>query len=319
MVERSYPEVSVIIPTFNRARLLPRAIDSVLAQTCAPDQILVVDDGSTDETRQVLERYGDRIQALRQENRGAASARNRGLQHAWGHWLAFLDSDDVWLPRKLEVQLEALRETGARLCFTSAVIDGDPPSAGESPRGSDARAWEVADPALALVLDEGHPTYLPTLIAERALVQEAGGFDETLRVAEDTKLVVWLAMRAKAVYVHEPLVRIDRSHERGGLITDDLEAWKDRTRGGIHVLEMALAGDAAEGALGRIVRRQLADTHATLAGLHCLESRWPEARRCALDALRHGGDARTRLKSLAALLVPRLLARELGRRRRRSS
>jgi len=312
-------DVSVIIPTFNRAKQLPRAIDSVLGQTRPPDQVLVVDDGSTDGTWNLLACYGDRIQRLRQENRGAASARNQGLRHAQGHWVAFLDSDDAWLPRKLEFQLEALRETGARLCFTAAVFDGAPPCPETPSPAVAARAWEVADPALALVLDERRPTYLPTLIAERALVDEAGGFDETLRVAEDTKLVFSLAMRAKAVYLHEPLVRIDRSHERRGLITDDLEAWKDRTRGGIHVLEMLLEGGAGEGALGRTVRRQLAHTYATLAGLHCLEARWPEARSCALGALRRGGDARTRLKSVAALVVPRLLARELDRRRRRLS
>lgn len=317
MVQESSAGVSVIIPTFNRATHLPRAIDSALGQTLAPDEVLVVDDGSTDDTRSVLEGYGDRIHCLWQENRGAAAARNRGLALARGRWVAFLDSDDAWLPRKLEVQLRALREAGARFGFTAALVGsaGDPAPPPDEGAARTEPGWELCDPALALVLDERRPTYLPTLVAERALVEEAGRFDETLRVAEDTKLAVALAMRAAALYVREPLVRIDRSLARGGLITDDLEAKKLQARGGLQVLEMALEASDGDPALRRVVRRLLARNLATLAGLDCLEGRRAEARGHALDALRQGGDARTRLKSLAAVVAPGLLAGALSRRR----
>ena len=94
------PQISVIIPTFNRAWSLARAIDSVLTQTFAPKEIIVVDDGSTDETAQVLAGYGDRIQVLTRPNAGVSSSRNAGICHSTGEWIALLDSDDEWMPEK---------------------------------------------------------------------------------------------------------------------------------------------------------------------------------------------------------------------------
>ncbi|UDL03325.1 glycosyltransferase family 2 protein [Marinobacter sp. CA1] len=96
------PRISVVIPTYNRAHNLTRAIQSVLAQTCPPMEILVVDDGSTDGTEQLVQQqFGSRVRYLRQTNAGSAAARNRGIEHAGGDWIAFLDSDDEWLPNKL--------------------------------------------------------------------------------------------------------------------------------------------------------------------------------------------------------------------------
>src|SRR5262245_24730960 len=98
--------VSVVIPTFNRAHLITGAIESVLAQTLPPLEIIVVDDGSTDDTPERLAPYLDRIVFLGQENRGVSAARNAGIQAARGNLIAFLDSDDVWHPRKIEIQAE---------------------------------------------------------------------------------------------------------------------------------------------------------------------------------------------------------------------
>ncbi len=107
------PSVSIIIPTFNRATLLPRSLDSVLAQTVSDWEIVVIDDGSTDDTPAVTERYrarlGDRLVRVRQPNRGSSAARNVGLSVARGHYVAFLDSDDEFQPTKLERQLELFK------------------------------------------------------------------------------------------------------------------------------------------------------------------------------------------------------------------
>src|SRR4051794_8654152 len=94
--------VAVIIPTFNYARFVGRAVQSVLDQTFPPAEVIVVDDGSTDATAGVLESFGSRITVLRQQNRGVAAARNLGVRHSTAPLLAFLDADDLWLPRKLE-------------------------------------------------------------------------------------------------------------------------------------------------------------------------------------------------------------------------
>jgi len=100
--------ISVIIPAYNRELYLEEAIQSVLAQTCPPEEIIVVDDGSTDHTREKVRSFGERICYLFQENRGASSARNAGVDRSRGRFLAFLDSDDVWVPQKLEWQMDHL-------------------------------------------------------------------------------------------------------------------------------------------------------------------------------------------------------------------
>lgn len=101
-------KVSVIIPTYNRAEYVTQAIDSVLAQTYTDYEIIVVDDGSADNTKEVLLPYMDRIRYIYQENAGASAARNKGIKAAKGDWIAFLDSDDEWLPGKLAVQIRAV-------------------------------------------------------------------------------------------------------------------------------------------------------------------------------------------------------------------
>ena len=102
--------VSVIIPTYNRAKYITSAIDSVLSQTYNNIEIIVVDDGSNDSTREVLYRYGNKIRYVYQENLGVSAARNRGIELSKGEWIAFLDSDDVWFPKKLSVQMEHISE-----------------------------------------------------------------------------------------------------------------------------------------------------------------------------------------------------------------
>ena len=100
--------ISVVIPTCNRRDLLPRALDSVLAQTSLADEIIVVDDGSHDGTPELVRRNYPQARLIVQSNAGVSAARNRGISSATGEWIAFLDSDDAWLPRKLERQLQSL-------------------------------------------------------------------------------------------------------------------------------------------------------------------------------------------------------------------
>ncbi|MCZ7606475.1 MAG: glycosyltransferase [Planctomycetota bacterium] len=121
--------VSVIIPTFNRAARMPVAVRSVLAQTWRPLEIVVVDDGSPDDTPQVLRGLEPEVTAagaiprfIRQQNGGAAGARNTGMKAATGQWIAFLDDDDRWYPHKLAAQMARLAETGADACSAVALL-----------------------------------------------------------------------------------------------------------------------------------------------------------------------------------------------------
>jgi len=104
--KHSFPLVSAVIPTFNRGWIMAEAVQSVLDQTYEPLEIIVVDDGSTDNTRDVLEPFMDRITLLKQENKGVSAARNLGIKNARGEFIAFLDSDDLWLPDKTACQID---------------------------------------------------------------------------------------------------------------------------------------------------------------------------------------------------------------------
>ena len=115
--------ISVVIPCYNRADIVSRAIQSAKAQTVAPYEIIVVDDGSKDGSAEVAKRFGGNVIVIEQENKGAAAARNRGIQYALGEWIAFLDSDDEWHPQKLELQFAAASQfSKAQLIFCDTIV-----------------------------------------------------------------------------------------------------------------------------------------------------------------------------------------------------
>lgn len=116
------PLISIILPTYNRAHFLPRALDSVFAQTYANWELILIDDGSTDDTAAVTEKYADsRVVYLFQENRGVSAARNYGIERCRGEFIALLDSDDEWLPAKLQIQLRHMQENGYEISQTNEI------------------------------------------------------------------------------------------------------------------------------------------------------------------------------------------------------
>ena len=213
--------ISVLIPTYNRLQQTIRAIDSVLAQTVPVDEIIVVDDGSTDGSGEAIrEQYGARVTVVQQENGGVSAARNRGIREAQGDWIAFLDSDDSWLPTKIALQLQALAACGdaCAVCFTDSIYDGDPDKKvsvfQEAGIQSAARFGTIADP-LAFLASGWNPFLAPTLLLRRSLLCEVRGFDEALFIGEDHDLVFRLSFKTKFCFVAEPLTRVDRNPSRG--------------------------------------------------------------------------------------------------------
>ncbi len=233
--------MSVIIPTYNRGRWLPATVASVLAQTLPALEILIIDDGSTDDTAAVCAGFADPVRYIRQDNAGVGSARNRGAAEARGEWLAFLDSDDLWTPDKLEVQLAALAATGARTSITGfefVDLEGRPLTAQQGfarafPLFGDTRtspgeffdrhfeSGEVraAGRAHTLYHGDAHTAFFfgnfaspATAMVRRDLFLEVGGFDEGLRVAEDTEFFHRLAARAPLVIVMSALLRWRTGH-----------------------------------------------------------------------------------------------------------
>lgn len=203
--------VSVIIPTYNRKEYICAAIDSVLSQTITTYEIVVVDDGSTDGTGELLrQRYGDQIRYFYQHNQGEAVARNRAIAESQGQLIALLDSDDVWHPNKLERQLqffEAHPEVGLVSC-QALVID----AAGESKRPTPIYAAFVPEivPLETLILNS--PLYCSSVIIRKACLDEVGVFEPTIRYGEDRDLFLRVAARYPVGYVSEPLVSL-RSHQ----------------------------------------------------------------------------------------------------------
>lgn len=184
------PRVSVVIPAYNCARFVADAIDSVLAQGRADVEVVVVDDGSTDDTAEVVTRYGDPVTLIRQPNAGAAVARNTGIRAARGRYVAFLDADDVWLPGKIEAQLTHLeRHPDVSLCCTRWALlrpdaSGnyviDPPASDHSNSGfASYSTLTYAD----LLLD--CDVWTSTVLMKRELIGQTGPFDAALRRGQD--------------------------------------------------------------------------------------------------------------------------------------
>ncbi|MFW6271710.1 MAG: glycosyltransferase [Desulfosalsimonas sp.] len=179
------PLVSVIIPVYNRGKWIKKAVDSVLSQDYRPFEIIVVDDGSTDETSEILSSYGKNIRIIRQPNSGVSSARNRGADAARGEWLAFLDSDDYWLAGKIAAQVEFFRKNPEiKICQTEEtwIRKGRRVNPGRRHR---KLAGMIFEDSLLLCLIS--PS---AVMMHRSLFNEHGGFDETLPACEDYDL--WL-------------------------------------------------------------------------------------------------------------------------------
>jgi glycosyltransferase involved in cell wall biosynthesis len=199
------PAVSVVIPAFNRAHVITRALDSVYAQTFQDFEVVIVDDASGDGLRQAVQRYDWRVSLIRlDKRRGAAGARNAAIPHTRAEWIAFLDSDDEWLPEKLERQLDATRENADQrdvvYCACLRQRPGEKPAI--RPKG------ELSDGVIldALLLRQHAPTASAYIVRRTALVR-AKGFDETFPTAVDIDLWLRLAtMGCRFAAVQDPLV-----------------------------------------------------------------------------------------------------------------
>jgi glycosyltransferase involved in cell wall biosynthesis len=225
------PRVSVIIPTYNRAAAVKEAVASVLAQTCRDFELLVVDDGSTDGTPAALARFGGEIRVLRSHRRrGVSAARNAGIAAAQGEWLAFLDSDDLWLPEKLERQM-AFMEAHPQLLLSQTEetwvrrgLKVNPPRSHRKEGGRIfLRSLErcLVSPSAAVL--------------HRRLLEDHGGFDEELPAAEDYDLWLRLSWRHDVGLLPEPLII-----KRGGHADQLSRQWGlDRWR--IRALQKILA------------------------------------------------------------------------------
>ena len=301
---------SVVIATYNAAASLGEAVDSALGQTRRPVEVIVVDDGSTDDTASRIAPYRDRIVFLRRPHAGVASARNAAVERATGDYVAVLDADDVYSPTRLEAlaSLASARPDLDILC-TDALFEVGGRVVG---RFGDETPFEVVGQRAAIL----ERCFCVAPAFRRSTVLAAGGYDASMRTAEDWELVLRLLFGgAAAGLVDEPLYRY-RIHP-GSLIADRIPALRERV-GFLERVRDTYELDLDEHeALSRSLATQRAGLALTEAE-SALRAGADDARRRALAAaLVAGVGLRTRVAALAAAIAPGIAARILERNARR--
>ena len=221
MGQSSSPTVSVVIAAYNAARWIAETLDSVLAQTFRDFEVIVVDDGSSDQTPEIVAGYKDRIRYLRKENGGQPSARNVGIRAACGSYIAFVDADDLWLPKKLELQMELFcRRPDLAWVYSDAIaFDGD--TGQELFRMGDLTKPRTGDILRPLLLRDFIPS--PTPVIRRDVFGTVGYFDESpdLQIGEDWNMWLRIAAKCPVEFVDQPLARY-RSHRASTMGSTDL-------------------------------------------------------------------------------------------------
>jgi glycosyltransferase involved in cell wall biosynthesis len=331
--------ITVVIPTYNRAEWLPATVESVLQQTRPPDEVLVVDDGSRDHTEEVCRAFPAPVRYVRQPNAGVSAARNRGVREARGEWVAFVDSDDLWDPAKLEVQAAAhaaAPEAGWSITECVLVDGGGRPVDGtrglESAvpvfreNGRTSREWfaaalrelavEAAGGSHTVfagdafgLLFRGNVVLPSAAMVRRELFLKSGGFDEALRVAEDTEFFHRLAAASPMAVVMSPLLRWRVGHE-------------ERLTAGANTRDMVLNALLSNGRAGKLRPLSAAEEEARRLGrqrlllrmayLHLSLMERREARTAVIDAWREGAALSGRsVGILGGSLVPTSMLRGL--------
>ena len=206
VTQKNQPDISVIIPTYDRAHTLPQAIASVLNQTLKPREVIVVDDGSTDNTKEVLSHYPGII-IIDQKNNGVSSARNAGIEQANGEWLAFLDSDDEWLPVKLEKQWAAICNDDKLICHTEEIWirNGQRVNPMKKHQKFGGMIYEKCLPLCVI-----SPS---SVMIHQSVFNDIGVFDESLEVCEDYDLWLRICSKYSTLFISEPLIVKYGGHE----------------------------------------------------------------------------------------------------------
>ena len=262
------PQISVIIPCFNSGKYLRECLDSVLSQTSQDFEVIVVDDGSTDDTPSIIKSYGSRVRLIRQDNKGPSSARNAGIKIAQGNYIAFQDADDVWLPRKLELQYRFLQENPPYLWVYSDMSTFNDKQVLQESWFSD-RSTHEGKVLEKLINSNFIPTI--TVLIKKQLLLEVGGFDEKLRSCEDKELWLRLSLQyplgrlnqvlAKRRFHAHNLVRDNRL-----LITSEIEALK------------RLAPRVDSGRIRKLLESRIARLYFELGYFYFAKNQFSEAR-----------------------------------------
>jgi glycosyltransferase involved in cell wall biosynthesis len=310
------PLVSVVIPAYDVAPYIAETLDSVFAQTFKQFEVIIVNDGSPDsnDLERALEPYMDRIRYVRQENRGAGAARNRGVSEARGEYIAFLDGDDLWLPEYLERQLEFLHQGGYEFTYADALLIGDSPLAGKTFMETAPSKGPVT--FISLIRTECN-VITSGVIARRVALIEAGLFNESLRNAQDFELWARMARRGlRASYQRKVLLQY-RCRE-GSLSGDAMNRLARERRVFQHIADTYDLTPAECAELSRTMNLQLAAVALAEGKSRLAGGSFDEARVSFERAHSLLGGWKLRGAVLMLRVAPRLL-QKLSQRRLRTS
>jgi glycosyltransferase involved in cell wall biosynthesis len=299
----SVPRVTVIIPAYNVAPYIGETLGSVFAQTFADFEVIVINDGSpdTNEFERVLEPFRSRIRYLKQENRGASSARNAGLRASLGEFVAFLDADDLWLPSYIEDQLAVIGERGCDLVCADALILGESPDAGRTYFEAVMNSALPNEATFPGLLSGEQSLITSGVLVRRDLVVEAGLFDESLRNAQDFDLWLRLARQGTRM-AFQPRVLLKYRARLNSLTGDPINSHLRELRI-FEKVEQSYGLTSEElAAVKPVIRSRAALVHYELGKLYLLPGDFTRARASFAMSNR----LRPSLKTLGALWFARL-------------
>jgi glycosyltransferase involved in cell wall biosynthesis len=321
--------VSVIIPVYGRFNLLKHAVESILAQTRPVSEVILVDDGSIDETPRVLPRYiaekpewRERVRYFCQENQGQSVAFNNGIAKAKGEWLSFNGSDDLWLPWKLEWQFHALEKYKDQcgLCFTDAWFMKNPHRKTSVFQQSGNQGHEllgmIRDPARLIASQIS--VWCQTVIVRADLVRSVGGFDPFLRCGEDRDFLFRAALVSAFCYVGMPMVLIDRSpaelRHMGEAKNWDREEFRLRMDQYRVEKQLSLGGGLDSG-IRKSIRRNVQAIHSQWADLYLDKGEFRKAGEAMSTAMEYCPGLEMALKWVLTRLAPELAKKVIEVRR----
>jgi glycosyltransferase involved in cell wall biosynthesis len=321
------PRVSVVIPTYNRAAKVRDTIESVLAQTVSDLEVVVVDDGSSDDTGKVLgDTFGDRIRYYPQVNQGVSVARNKGIAEARGEWIAFLDSDDIWEKDKIEWQLKSMERFGPQCgaCYTDVRLLNNPETRTLFQMADeDCRHEEIMgvnpDVLTRLVRPGGAGMLvcISSLLARADTVRKTGGFDLKLGFYADSEFMFRLALLTGFCYVNRPLVWFDRSPGEGRHLGASKE-W-DKLEFVLQESRVRLEGflrfsDSLPPKVRKLIRDHLSTVHSGLANWNLETGHYANARAAMSKAVQLDPTFNVALKWLLTWITPQLALRTVRNR-----
>jgi glycosyltransferase involved in cell wall biosynthesis len=292
------PKLSVIIPTYNRATLLRKTLESVIAQTFSDYEIIVVDDGSTDRTEEVIAGFLNdspglegRFRYFFQKNQGKPVALNRGLAEARGEWIAFLDSDDLWLPNKIAEQFRTLEQYApqSQACFTDAGFINNPDfretAFGCAGKKFTGRTGVLSD--LSELVGKFW-IYIQTVLLHSRVLAKVGEFDRHFWIGDDEDFIFRLSLHTALCYINSPLVLIDRTPQHQERLTElasrrnyELLHLRQRMFEKWLSLTNTFGGD-----LQAVLRNHLRGAYSEQANWLLVNRRYEEARRATAWAVR---------------------------------